>query len=84
MNLALVIEEPVEMIRVMPSPPTESRLDTTFEDENFEVSMCAGHIAGPKRSADPNSATKVCCDLLLTSRLTATETLSVRKILSPW
>ena len=83
MNAALIIEEPVETIRIMPAPQSELRLEIDFSIDNFEVPIGSKPIAGRRRSPDPDCSTPVSLNLILTSRLTATETLCVRKILKP-
>ena len=83
MNAAQLFEEPLETIRIMPVPPTEVRLEIDFSIENFEVPISRSVIAEPRPSPDPDSATPVSFSVLVTSRLTASETLCVRKTLKP-
>jgi hypothetical protein len=84
MNAALRIEEPVEMIRVLPAPPMELKIESAFSVETFEVPIRCNSAAESRRSPDPDGATPIFSDVIVTSRLTATETLCVRKMLKPY
>lgn len=83
MNAALVIEEPLETIRIMPAPSIELRLAVDFSSESFEVPILSNAVVASSRSLSPDCATPVTFNLLLTCRLTATQTISVRKLLKP-
>jgi hypothetical protein len=78
MNAALRVE-PVETSRLMPV----ITLEAAFATDSFEVPIQPGQIQSAQRPPESNSSTSAAFNLLVTSRLTATETLCVRKTLIP-
>ncbi len=76
MNAILAIQEPVELIRV--APETERRMNVDFHSSRFEVPM---RLADPMATSHRTAATCANGDenLLITSRLTSTDTISVSR-----
>ena len=79
MNPAALIKSPLMKIRVVPTPEIERRLEITFESESFELPMLRAPIPAkdfwPARTL-PRVGPSV---LLLTSKLTVTDTICVSK-----
>jgi hypothetical protein len=82
MNAALRIEEPVEMIRVMPAPRLTLKIECSFSVESFEVPIGFNPAVQPRQSANPEAA-RLFSDVVVTSRITASDTLCVKKTLRP-
>ena len=83
MNVSLIKEKAAKTVRVLPALQIELRLEATFAAESFEVAIRHGRVSNAEPSPELNCVTSPMFDLLLTSKLTATESLTVSKSLKP-